>query len=248
MNTESVALLHAIATNGNASTIPFAAITYDSPFVPEPRDVWLNGLWFVSLGLTLSVALITGLIKQWLNFYIAETIGSPKQVACTRQFRYMGLSAWGVSLIIELLPLLMNASLFIFLIGLVLFLQGLNGTQEIQVAVVALTSTLFILYVVSGILPIWNPQCPYKSSLSQTINFGVRIVKFIAIRLLMSVLYHSSSSESSLLVTDLPLFAAGKIMSGSVKSISSSRKRKAHFRKRRSSSSDLLHSESLQCL
>jgi hypothetical protein len=177
----------AVATNGNVSAVPLSDLTHETLFTPENRDIWLNGLWFVSLGLTLSVALITGLIKQWLNFYIADTAGAPKHIACTRQFRYIGLSTWAMSPIVELLPLLMNASLFLFLAGLVLFLQGLTGTEAIRIVIIVMTSTLLVFYVGSGILPLWYPQCPYKSSLSQICNFGIRFLKFVAIRMLTYV-------------------------------------------------------------
>jgi hypothetical protein len=185
--TEQVGIQRALATGGNASAVIPSTLTHDTPFMPATRDIWLNGQWFVSLGLSLAVALISGLIKQWLNSYTSQTVGTPKRIACTRQFRYMGLSAWGVSFIIELLPLLMNTSLFLFLIGLVLFLQGFDGTHGIQIAVIALTSALFLFYLVSGFLPIVYPQCPYKSSLSQVISFSIKLVKSGVIRLLMFV-------------------------------------------------------------
>ena len=187
--TEQVALLRIIAAGGNASTVNASPLTHDSVFRPESRDVWLNSLWIISLSLTLSTALITGLIKQWLNFYIAETAGSPKRIACIRQFRIMGLRAWGVSEIIELLPILMNASLFLFLVGLVLFLRGLSGTRGIEEAVIVLTSTLFAFYVMSGLFPVWNPGCPYKTSLSQMFAFTLKPLKMIAIRLIVFVVH-----------------------------------------------------------
>jgi hypothetical protein len=187
--TELVGLQRAIATGGNATAIDPSPLTHDSAVTPRLRDVWLNGLWFVSLSLTLSVALITGLIKQWLNLYIAETVSTPKRIACTRQFRYMGLSRWGVSPIIEMLPVLMNTSLFFFLAGLILFLQGLSGAHGIRNAVIALTGILLAFYIISSLLPIWDPQCPYKSSLSQLFNFGFGIIKVIAATLLAYVFF-----------------------------------------------------------
>lgn len=179
--TESVALQRAVATSGNTNSVPTSNLTHDSAFKPESRDIWLNGLWFVSLAITLSVALVTGLIKQWLNFYISETAGTPKHIACTRQYRYMGLSSWGVSPIIEVLPLLMNTSLFLFLVGLILFLQGFSGTRGIIIAVAVLTSAVFVFYILSGGIPIWRPQCPYKTSLSQIFNYSIGLIKLVAI-------------------------------------------------------------------
>lgn len=186
--TESVALQRAAATtNGNVSSIPHSNLTHDTIFSPDLQDVWVNGLWAVSLTLTLSVALFSGLVKQWLNWYLRRITGTPKQIACTRQYRYMGLAAWGVSPIIESLSLVMSASLFLFLIGFILFLQSLDGAQGIRNAVIVLTSCNFLFYIVSGIIPVLKPQCPYKTSVSQSLNHLISIVKTMAIRVLSFV-------------------------------------------------------------
>ena len=110
----------------------------------------MNGLWIVSLGLTLMTTLIIGLIKQWLNYYLSNVDGSPKHRACIRRFRYNAVYIWGVSAIIELLPILMNVSLLLFFAGLVLFSHGLNGSDGITKAVIALTCLSFALYLVTS--------------------------------------------------------------------------------------------------
>jgi hypothetical protein len=174
--TELVSLQRAVVTGGNTSAVTMSSQTVDSTFNPDQRDIYLNGLWFGSLGLTLATALITGLIKQWIHYYVADITGTPKVRACTRQFRYMGLSLWGVSPIIELLPVLMNASLLLFFAGLILFLQGLSGTAWITLLMIALTCVLFFFYVGTSFLPLWNPQCPYKSSLTAMWNLFIKTI------------------------------------------------------------------------
>jgi hypothetical protein len=174
--TELVSLQRAAATGGNASAVNESSLTADSVFQPEQRDIYLNGLWFGSLGLTLCTALITGLVKQWIHFYVADITGTPKDRAYTRQFRYMGLSIWGVSPIIELLPVLMNASLLLFFAGLILFLQGLSGTAVITKVMIVLTCVSFFFYVGTSFLPLWNPQCPYKTSLSAMWNLYIKSI------------------------------------------------------------------------
>lgn len=177
--TELVGIQRATATGGNTSAVPHSALTHDVPFVPATRDVWLFGIWLVSLGLTLSAALIIGMIKQWLRFYLADVQGSPKDRASIRQFRYMGLSIFGVSPMIELLPILMNASLLLFFTGLVLFSQGSTGTEGVTVVIICLTCALFVFYLGTSILPIWNPQCPYKTSVSNIISLIIKMVQLV---------------------------------------------------------------------
>jgi hypothetical protein len=172
-----VRLQRATSTGGNANAVPPSPLTHDTTFAPMKRDIWLNGIWFVSLGLTLSTALITGMIKQWLHFYLADISGTPKDRASIRQFRYAGLSIWGVPPIIEMLPVLMNASLLLFFIGLVLFIQGLSGAEGITAVVILMTCILFLFYLTSSLLPMWKPQCPYKTSLSSVFITGLKLAQ-----------------------------------------------------------------------
>jgi hypothetical protein len=156
-------------------------------FTPARRDVILNILWFASLGLTLTTALITGLIKQWLHYYLADASGSAKARACTRQFRSTGLAAWGVSPIIEFLPVLMNISLLLFFVGLILFCQRLSGAEGITAVIIALTCISFAFYLGSSILSVLYSQCPYKSSLSTMFNFSFRVLRYLFFLIFMFV-------------------------------------------------------------
>ena len=164
--TELVGLQRAASTGGNFSAIPESSLSFGSSVTPTSRDLWLNGLWLVSLALTLMTALITGIIKQWLNYYTSDVSGSSEYRSCLRQFRHRGLSLWGVSAIIELLPVLMNISLLLFFVGLILYTQDLTGTEHITKAIIAVTSSSFAFYLVTSALPILLPQCPYKTSLT----------------------------------------------------------------------------------
>lgn len=166
--TESVALQRAAISGQDIQKIPRSSIDYNSPVMPSSRDLWINGLWFVSLFLTLSTALVAGMVLQWLNFYVADiTGGTSKDVACTRHYRFVGMNKWNVPAIIESLPVLMNTSLFFFLAGLVLFCQDLSATNAITWLLVALSLILLVVYCGTGLVPVWDPQCPYKTSLSK---------------------------------------------------------------------------------
>ncbi len=77
----------------------------------------------------------------------------------------MGLEKWRVGFIIGLLPVLMSASLAVFLVGLVLFIIPLR--VSIASVVGAITFISFSAYIVTNFLPILHPSCPYKTPLSQ---------------------------------------------------------------------------------
>ncbi|KAK0224980.1 hypothetical protein EDD85DRAFT_777702, partial [Armillaria nabsnona] len=122
---ESVLVQRAIANGSPVNAIAPSPLNPTIPFVPATTDVWVNGLWFTSLFLSLTTALVAVLVKQWLHHYVALPSGTPRDRSFTRQFRYAGFQKWHVQVIIGLLPVLMHLALAIFLIGLVIFLQPL---------------------------------------------------------------------------------------------------------------------------
>lgn len=198
--TELVGVQKAISFGGNGSSVPASSLNFNSAFVPSNRDVWLNGLWFVSLIFTLLAALIAGILKQWINHYLVDTAGTPRDRACTRQFRYMGLRRWGVSSIIELLSVLMSLSLLLFLIGLILYTQDLNGMSGIHWFLVVVTCLASLSYAVTSMLPIWLPDCPYKTSLTQVFSNTIKLFWILYVHYSE---YDFSSLFGSLIFSDL---------------------------------------------
>ncbi|KAK0225048.1 hypothetical protein EDD85DRAFT_756193, partial [Armillaria nabsnona] len=122
---ESVLVQCAIADGSPVNTIASSPLNPTIAFVPATTDVWVNGLWFTSLFLSLMTALVAVLVKQWLHHYVALPSGTPRDRSFTRQFQYTGFNKWHVQVIIGLLPVLMHLALAIFFSGLVIFLHPL---------------------------------------------------------------------------------------------------------------------------
>jgi hypothetical protein len=99
-----------------------------------------------------------------------DVTGTPRTRACIRQYRLIGLQKWRVTYLVGFLPTVMNVSLLLFFIGLVLFFQKLKGSASITIAIICLTCFAFVFYIGTSGLPIWDPQCPYKSSLTEVFN------------------------------------------------------------------------------
>ncbi|KAG7443318.1 uncharacterized protein BT62DRAFT_857054, partial [Guyanagaster necrorhizus] len=118
---ELVSIQQAIS-NGTTVDFPLSSVNPTADFTPATSVAWVNGLWFTSLALSLSAALISVLVKQWLHHYMILPSGTPRERSHIRQYRYMGLRRWQVPLIIGLLPMLMHLALAFFFIGLVVFL------------------------------------------------------------------------------------------------------------------------------
>lgn len=142
-------------------TVPPSTLRLNSLPTASTADRWVNGFWFVSLAISLFTALLSTLVKMWIQAYVSPTFGSPHTQSKVRHFRYMGMQEWNVPLIVGLLPILLHLSLSLFFAGLVIFLFILDPIIARFVWFVGLLA--FTAYIVSDLLPVWYPHCPYKT-------------------------------------------------------------------------------------
>lgn len=143
--------------------------TVETTFHAAKTDLWVNGLWFVSLTLSLAVALFTVLAKQWLRQYMSIVTGTPRERSFIRQFRYDGLMKWRVPTIVGILPVTLHLAVVLFLIGLTIFLAPLSWPMASTVA--TMTILIILLYIVSTVLPLFDPQCPYRTTFTNLIHY-----------------------------------------------------------------------------
>jgi hypothetical protein len=163
-----VNLLAEISSKLNANTPtrrleePLTLATDVIPFSVPLSVIIINSLWFVSLVAALSSAFIGILVKQWLREYMRPVSTTPIDALSLRQLDYQALKDWGVVEIISFLPLLLQLSLALFLVGLLYLLWTLhNVVAGILTVVVA---TVFIFYTATTVLPAFQQSsCPYKS-------------------------------------------------------------------------------------
>ncbi|KAK0470856.1 hypothetical protein IW261DRAFT_1672378, partial [Armillaria novae-zelandiae] len=157
---EMVLIQRAIANGSSLDNVPVSSLNPFTTFTPATTDVWVNGLWFMSLSLSLATALVAVLVKQWLHHYLALPSGTPQEQSHVRQFRYGGFQKWHVLIIIGLLPVLMHLALGIFFVGLTIFLVPLQPGFSWVIGVG--TVVAYMTYLISIFLPIRYPQCPYR--------------------------------------------------------------------------------------
>ncbi|PBK78688.1 hypothetical protein ARMSODRAFT_1011232 [Armillaria solidipes] len=160
---ELLLVQRAIANGSPADTAPVSSLNPQTVFVPSATDVWVNGLWFTSLFLSLTTALVAVLVKQWLHHYVVLPSGTPRERCFIRQYRYLGFQKWRVEVIVGVLPVLMHLALALFFIGLSLFLHPLRAA--LLWVVWTGTVLLIVAYVIVTILPMCFPQCPYRTPL-----------------------------------------------------------------------------------
>ncbi|KAK0493088.1 hypothetical protein EDD18DRAFT_1465003 [Armillaria luteobubalina] len=171
---EMVLLQHAIANGSSLDNVPVSSLNPYTTFTPTTTDVWVNGLWFTSLSLSLATALVAVLMKQWLHHYIALPSGTPREQSHVRQFRYGGFQKWHVLVIVGLLPVLMHLALGIFFVRLTVFLVPLRPSLSWVIGVG--TVVVYATYLTTIFLPILYPQCPYRTPLSDLVCFPYRYV------------------------------------------------------------------------
>ena len=144
---ELIELQRAYAEGLPIDDIPhFAFKTYiKQGFRPRTGALWINGLWFTSLALSLFTTLICILAKQWINVYSTLPSGSPRDLARIRQMRFIGLENWHVPLIIHMLPLVLHFSVGMFFAGLMIFCASFSRIMACMLGGIATTALLVYL-------------------------------------------------------------------------------------------------------
>ena len=160
---------HLADTNVSRSSIPYMAATLPA-FSPPRYAIWVNALWFLSLVISLTGAMLATLLHQWARRYIRVTQQpqcSPHKRARVRALFSNGVDESHVRWVVEGLPAMIHLSLFLFFAGLLIYL--FNVYRPVFSAVlwwVALTTAAY-LYIT--LLPSFRPNSPYYTPLSSAI-------------------------------------------------------------------------------
>ncbi|KAJ3475689.1 hypothetical protein NLI96_g11670 [Meripilus lineatus] len=150
----------------NATYVPSSLPT--GPFTPKQSSVWLNGLWFVALILSLTTASLGLLVKQWLRECDDNPAITPEEHRRIRVFRMRGLRKYKVHEMATFLPLLLQISLILFFSGLVLFTRTVHAT--IGRVIMGLVVAWGAFLVITTILPWFSASCPYKTPFLKSIT------------------------------------------------------------------------------
>ncbi|KAH9013829.1 hypothetical protein EDB85DRAFT_1876744, partial [Lactarius pseudohatsudake] len=98
-----------------------ASPSTQSPFSPSATVVFINSVWFLSLVLSLTCALIATLLQRWARRYrqIIQRNHAPHDRAQIREYFSRGARTFRIFFLVEALPLLLLVSVFLFFAGLV---------------------------------------------------------------------------------------------------------------------------------
>ncbi|KAI0716802.1 hypothetical protein C8Q76DRAFT_795052 [Earliella scabrosa] len=159
----------------SASPLPSRPCTdYRPPFETPTTAVWINSLWFSSLVCSLASASIALLVKQWLHQAITGLSGTSHDSARLRQHRLDGLLRWRVGTIIDALPILLQTSLALFLVGLVILLWTLHDV--VASIITCIVGILLAFSAAMTIIPVFKWDCSYRSPQSFAIYAVFRLI------------------------------------------------------------------------
>ena len=136
------------------------------PFSPPKYAILVNTLWFLSLVISLTCALLATLLQQWARRYlkITQPRYRPHKRVRIRAFFAEGVEKCLLPLAAEALPILLHISLFLFFAGSVVFLWNVNLT--IFQSVLSWVSFCMALYGCITFIPIFRHDSPYLTPLS----------------------------------------------------------------------------------
>ncbi len=137
-------------------------------FSPPIYAIWVNSLWILSLVINLSCALLVISLQQCTRRYLRVTQRSdqhPRERARNRAFLADGIRKSYFPRVIETLPVPAHLSLFIFFVGLLIYLFNINHT--VFAVVMCLMALFSATYGAITVMPIFWLDCPYYSPLSQ---------------------------------------------------------------------------------
>ncbi|PCH39592.1 hypothetical protein WOLCODRAFT_59936, partial [Wolfiporia cocos MD-104 SS10] len=173
LQNESTLILRQISAQIASSTISAGYLNSTKPAFsdlpasasvehPSLATVVVNALWFSALVFSLMSASVGIAIRQWLNHHGDEPVGVEPLVSVhIWHVRHKGYLDWHVTGLLDLLPVLLQISVVLFLAGLVIQLRNLHPV--IADIITAQAAILWMILLVTTLAPSFWRRCPYKS-------------------------------------------------------------------------------------
>ncbi|KAF5357635.1 hypothetical protein D9758_007523 [Tetrapyrgos nigripes] len=175
---DTVSLLSKISQQLSNSTVPPS----EPPSFETPMSaIVCNVLWFLSLALALTCSLLATFVQQWTRDFLHKTTLTLAPTRQARVFAYMyfGLCNFGMHSFVDVIPILLHVSLFLFFGGLVAFLFPVN--RIITYIMIGILGVFLIIYTALTVIPLVWLNAPYRTPLSGAVwRFGNAFGGFLA--------------------------------------------------------------------
>ena len=157
-------------------------------FVLPASVVFINSVWFLSLVLSLTCALMAILLQQWARRYlqIVQRKYAPLHYVRIHEYFSRGAHRFGIFGFVEVLPLLLLLSVLLFFAGLVVF--AFRGNHVVAYFTLAIVGFFTLSYIALTLMPLVFHDCPYQTPLTSVLWFFVQL----STRSFFSVLYHGA--------------------------------------------------------
>ncbi|KAH8983792.1 hypothetical protein EDB86DRAFT_3050036, partial [Lactarius hatsudake] len=150
-------------------TIPAASLSDQSSFTPSASVVFVNSVWFLSLVLSLTCALIATLLQHWARRYLQMIRKNypPHDRAHIREYFSRGARRFRIFALVEALPFLLLVSVLLFFAGLVAFAFLANRTAACFTS--AIVGFCILSYISLSLMPLKYHDCPYHTPFTSLI-------------------------------------------------------------------------------
>ena len=171
--------------SGPAQTQPPPSIGFTFDASPVPYRL-VNSLWFLSLVLSITCALLAVSLQQWARRYLMavrrrRTLYSQARI---RQFLVEGIRDSGISILVEVMRTGHQLSFVLFAIGLLAYFANIDSvTYQTMLTWFGISGFLYLCMTISGML---RKNSPYHTPLLSIIQVFPRLVLFLYLSALYS--------------------------------------------------------------
>jgi hypothetical protein len=164
--------------SGTSASVPLT-LANQPPFQPTASAVRVNALWIISLGMSLSCALLATLLQQWTRRFVqvADAPYNTEKRALIRAFFADGVDRFGFAAAVEILPAQLHLSIILFYIGLVDFFGNINHT--IAYFLLGLGVYAALGYALLTIVPLFYPNSPYQTPFTPFVWFIIEATPLV---------------------------------------------------------------------
>lgn len=147
----------------------------------------MNVLWTLSLVVSLTCALSTVLVQEWVQEYLtySQCHAIPSTRARIRAYLFEGLNQHQLDQVISAIPLLLHLSFLLFGAGLITRFFSLNNVMAYTA--LAAYSTVGASYMLLSIAPLINLSSPFKTPISNFLWHALQLIRLTALYAMQSL-------------------------------------------------------------